>query len=255
MNRLAALPLTIAGLALSSPAFAHQLDAPGDHTHGVLDYDYSQERTPQNAAVELRFAPYRPRIDSEFDGATPYEDSFGTKRVFSVGAEGSWQALRVPHFGSIGPGLGIHWFRRSGIAEFTSGDSGSAHTNSIWILPMYAVGVLRVDVLAQDLHIPLVPYVKGGFAWALWESRDAGNVSVAEDGRKARGLETGLQFQAGLMLHLNPLHPQWAIDMDNSSGVNSSYLFLEWWMSDVNTFGSGMQVGTNTWTAGLAIEF
>jgi hypothetical protein len=78
---------------------------------------------------------------------------------------------------------------------------------------------------------------------------------VAADGSKARGLETGLQLQAGLMVQLNPLQPQWAIDMDNSSGVNTANLFLEWWMSDVNSFGSGMQVGTDTWVAGLALEF
>lgn len=255
MKKLISLALVASATLFSSPVLSHQVDAPGDHTHGVLEYDYTRNRSPQYAAVELRFAPYRPRVDSEFDGATPYADSFGTKPGFSVGAEGSWQALRIPHFGSLGPGVGIHWFRKSGIAEFTSGDPGSVHPNSFWILPMYGVGVLRVDVLAQDLRIPLVPYVKGGLAWALWESRDAGKVSVAADGRKARGLETGYQVQAGVMVHLNPLHPQWAIDMDNSSGVNNAYLFIEWWYSDVDSFGRGMQVGTNTWTAGLALEF
>lgn len=251
---LSALSLVLLS-SLSTPAFAHQVDAPGDHHHGTLEYDYTQNRSPQYAALELRFAPYLPNVDRNLGGATPYEDSFGTKPGFSVGFEGSWQALRIPHFGSLGPGLGVHWFRKSGIAEFTSGDPGSAHPNSFWILPMYGVAVLRVDVLARDFRIPLVPYVKGGLAWALWESRDAGKVSVAADGRKARGLETGLQLQAGLMVQLNPLQPQWAADMDNSSGVNSAYLFLEWWMSDVDSFGSGMQVGTDTWVAGLALEF
>ncbi len=250
-----ALRTIAATLLVTSSGYCHQADAPGDHTHGVLDYDYTRNRSPQYAAIELRFAPYRPRVDSEFDGATPYEDSFGTKPGFSVGAEGSWQVLRIPHFGSLGPGLGVHWFRKSGIAEFTSGDCCSAHPNSFWILPMYGVAVLRVDVLAQDLRFPIVPYAKGGFAWALWESRDAGSVSVAADGRKARGIETGYQVQLGLMLHLNPLHPQWAIDMDTSSGVNNAYLFAEWWYSDINSFGQGMQVGTNTWSAGLALEF
>jgi hypothetical protein len=120
---------------------------------------------------------------------------------------------------------------------------------------MYAVGVLRVDVLSQELHFPLVPYVKGGFAWALWESRDAGKVSVLDNGDKARGIETGLQGQLGLMPPLNPLAPPSAIDLDNSSGVNHAYLVAELWLSDINSFGSGMQVGTRTWVAVLALEY
>lgn len=255
MKRVISGAAALAAILCGTPAFAHQVDAPGDHHHGTLDYDYTQNRSPQRAAIELRFAPYLPNVDRNLGGATPYEDSFGTKPGFSVGFEGSWQALRIPYFGTLGPGLGVHWFRKSGIAEFTSGDPGSVHPNSFWILPMYGVAVLRVDVLAHDFRIPLVPYVKGGFAWAFWESRDAGQVSVATDGRKARGLETGLQLQAGLMVQLNPLQPQWAIDMDNSSGVNTANLFIEWWMSDVDSFGSGMQVGTDTWVAGLALEF
>ena len=149
MTRLrSALPLILC-FAFSSPALAHQVDAPGEHHHGTLEYDYTRNRSPQNGAVELRFAPYLPNVDRDLGGATPYEDSFGTKPSFSVGFEGSWQALRIPHFGSLGPGFGVHWFRKSGIAEFTSGDPGSVHPNSFWILPMYGVAVLRVDCFVR----------------------------------------------------------------------------------------------------------
>jgi len=255
MNKaLLALCLAVA-VTSSREARAHQDDAPGDHTHGTIPFDYTRNRSPQYGAIELRFGPYRPNIDSEFAGATPYEDSFGAKPSFSIGIEGSWQVLRIPYFGTLGPGIGLHWFRKNGIAEFTSGDPGSGHKNSLWILPMYGVGVLRIDVLAREWKIPLVPYVKGGLAFALWESRDAGSLSVDDDGTRARGSEIGPQIQGGIMVLLDPLQPQWAIDMDNSTGVNHAYLFAEWWMSDVNSFGSGMQVGTRTWVAGLALEF
>lgn len=247
----AALGTLLTGTGL---AHAHEADAPHDHTSGTLAYDYEAKRSPQHWAFELRLGPYIPRVDSEFSGATPYEDSFGTKPSLSVGLEADYQILRIPYFGTIGPGVGLHWFRKGGIAEFTDGTEGSAHTNSLWIIPMYAVGVLRVDVLARELHFPLVPYAKGGFAWAFWESRDAGKVSKISD-EKARGLETGLQAQLGLMFHLNPLAPQAAADMDNSSGVNNAYLFGELWLSDIDSFDSGMQVGTTTWVAGLALEY
>lgn len=246
-------------LAISSNASAHQVDAPGDHRHGTYEYDYTKNRSKQWAAFELRFGPYKPRVDSEFSGVTPYEDAFGSKASFSVGFEGSFQALRIPYFGTLGPGLGIHWFRKSGIAQFEPGAppeiGESQHENSLWILPMYGVAVLRVDVLARELRFPLVPYAKGGFAWAFWESRDAGSVSVGDDGKKARGIETGLQAQLGLMFLLNPLAPQAAIDMDNHSGINNAYVFAELFLSDVDSFGSGMQVGAQTWFAGLALEY
>jgi nitroreductase len=45
---------------------------------------------------------------------------------------------------------------------------------------MYAVVVLRVDVFAKEFKIPVVPYLKGGLALGLWESRDASEVSDAD---------------------------------------------------------------------------
>jgi hypothetical protein len=225
---------------------------PGYHEHR-LGYEPADHRSPQNAAFEFRFGPYVPNVDSGLN-STPYEDSFGTKPSVSFGIEGDYQFLRIPYVGTLAPGLGWHWFRKNGIAEFTDGTAGSAHKNNLWIMPMYLVGVLRVDVLSKRFHIPLVPYIKGGLAWSIWESRDAGSVSEAQ-GLKARGSSLGLQYQLGLMLHLNPLSEQTAADMDASSGVNNAYLFVEWWASDVDSFGSGMQTGDSTWTAGLAIEF
>lgn len=249
--------LSLLGLLFfSPPALAHDEDAPDDRGTRRVDYDVKKGRSPQHAAFEFRIGPYTPDVDSEFNGgATPYEDSFGTKPSVSPGVEIDWQAIRIPYFGSLGPGIGWHWFRKKGIAEFTDGTAGSAHPHFLRVMPMYGVAVLRVDVLSRELSIPLVPYVKGGFAWAFWKSKDAGEMSETEDGEKAKGLETGYQGQVGVMLLINQLAPQMAIDMDNSSGINNAYLFLEGWASNINSFGTGMQVGAVTWTAGLALEF
>jgi hypothetical protein len=62
-------------------------------------------------------------------------------------------------------------------------------------------------------------------------------------------------YAAGLMLLLDWLDPASAKEMDNSVGVNNSYFFGELWGSDVDSFGDGLQVGTKTWTLGLAFEF
>ncbi len=247
--------LALSALTFAPRALAHHEDAPDDRGTRRVDYDTRKERSPQHAAFEFRIGPYTPDVDSEFEGATPYADSFGTKPSVSPGVEVDWQVLRIPYFGTLGPGVGWHWFRKGGIAEFTDGTDGSAHPHHLRVMPMYAVAVLRVDVLAREFSIPLVPYVKGGFSWAFWKSLDAGSTSVTEDGMKAKGLETGYQGQIGLMLLINQFAPQMAIDMDNSSGINNAYLFAEGWASNINSFGTGMQVGAVTWTAGLALEF
>lgn len=242
----------LATVFLSSGVLAHETDSPGYHEHRV-GYDPEAHRSKQSAAFEIRIGPYASNVDSGLSG-TPYADAFGTKPSVSFGIEGDYQVLRIPYLGTLAPALGWHWFRKGGIAEFTDGTAGSAHTNSLWVMPMFLVGVLRADILMHRFHIPLVPYIKGGLAWSVWESRDAGKVSVA-DGEKARGSSIGLQYQLGLMLHLNPLAEQTATDMDTSSGVNNAYLFIEWWASDVDSFGSGMQTGDATWVAGLTIEY
>jgi hypothetical protein len=58
------------------------------------------------------------------------------------------------------------------------------------------------------------------------------------------------------MLLLDFFDPRAAREADNSVGINNSYLFTEWYYSDLSGFGSSnrMQVGTSTWVLGLALE-
>lgn len=217
--------------------------------------DPAYYRSEQVGAVEVRFGSYDPKVDDEFDGAaTPYEDLFGTSQRYQIGLEVDWQVLRIPYVGSLGPGLAAAYTRSAGKAPFTAQDGFSDETTSLWIVPISALAVLRVDVLPQRFGIPLVPYAKAGFVYALWGSR------LGDDGDRAgdvagRGDETGWQAAVGLMFWLNVLHPQSALDMDNATGINSSYVFGELMTSDVDSFGTGMQVGTDSWIVGLAFEF
>lgn len=212
-------------------------------------------RSEQVGAFELRFGPYLPNVDDEFDGAaTPYEDLFGTSQRYHIGLEVDWQVLRIPHLGTLGPGVSFGYTRSSGRAPFTAGGGFSDDRTSLWILPMSAVAVLRVDVLAQSFGIPLVPYGKAGFSYALWSS-SGGEGTDRHEGLVGRGAETGYQAAVGLMFWLNVLHPQSALDMDNATGINNSYVFGELLTSDIDSFNTGMQVGTDTWVVGLAFEF
>jgi hypothetical protein len=235
----------------STPGFAQGSDELGTYRGPSYGANYE---SPQSGAFEVRFGPYRPNVDNEFGDAGPYDRAFGDSTRFLVGLEFDWQALRIPALGSLGPGFGIGHSRSSGPARFTDTGEESGQDSTLSIFPMYAVAVLRVDTLMRNARIPLVPYGKLGMGFVLWEAGSGGETAEI-DGIEGQGAELGWQFAIGAMLLLDFLEPSAATDMDVATGVNHSYLFFELYSSDVDSFGSGLQVGTTTWMTGLAFEF
>lgn len=223
---------------------------------GAYGPSVTRDGSPQIGAFEFRFGAYNPRVDSSVPG-TPYKDTFGDKTRFMVGVEGDWQATRIPHLGTLGPGLGWGYTRASGLAKLTSDpDKLSDETTSLTIMPIYLVAVLRADVFAREFGIPLVPYAKLGMGTALWWASDGGKTAYAGD-VEGKGISFGPQYALGGMFLLDVLDQQTARDADVSLGINNSYLFGEWYGSELDAFGSDkrMNVGANTWMVGLAIEF
>lgn len=245
----------LAALALitgAAPAGAQGVDHFG--AYGGTDAKGRFE-SPQNFAFEARFGPYLPNVDDEFSNATPFEDIFGDDNRFLVGVEIDWQALRIPLFGSFGPGFGWGFTTMSADAPLTDGTGFSAQETSLTIMPMYAVGVLRVDVIAKETKVPLVPYAKLGLGAALWWVGDGEQTARDAQGSVGRDISYGYQYALGGMLLLDFFDPGAALEIDNTIGVNNSYVFIEWYVSQLDGFGGGeMQVGTNTWMLGLALE-
>lgn len=246
-----AVPLGLAIGLCPLNALAQGVDEMGPY--GGLEKRHQAE-SEQNAAFELRFGPYRPEVDSELGGPTPFEDTFGDDNRYLFGIEVDWQVLRIPMFGSFGPGIGWGYTSFSGDALLADGSGNrSAQETSLSIMPMYAVGVLRVDVLARETVIPLVPYAKAGFGYALWWAGDGDGTASADDGTTGRGASYGFQFALGGMFLLDIIDQTSAVEMDVTTGVNNSYFFLEWYRSQLGS-GDQMKVGTNTWMLGLALE-
>jgi len=217
--------------------------------------DRSRGESPQNGALELRIGRYVPQVDKSVPG-TPFRDVFGDKSRYMFGFEGDWQVLRFPHLGTLGPGLGWGYTRATGNAHITATDEPSAEQTALSVMPFYLVGVFRADVFARDFGIPLVPYAKVGLGYALWWASDGGTTS-REAGVVGRGVSYGPQYALGAMFLLDFLDQQTARDADNSLGINNSYIFGEWFNSELDAFGSKshMNVGANSWVLGLAIEF
>jgi hypothetical protein len=221
--------------------------------------DRKLPESPQRFAFELRMGPYVPRIDEEFQGKTPFKDTFGSGKGFHIGAEVDWQALRIPYFGSLGPGFSWAYTSRSAKAKISGSGQESAEETKLSILPMSLVGVLRVDALTRELGVPLVPYGKAGLGLGLWSISTEQGV-VTRDGVRGRGRSWGTHLALGGMLHLDFLEPGTALAFDDEMGVNNSYLFFEWMWSDLGSSSllenkPQMRVGTSGWVLGLALEF
>ncbi len=234
-----------------------KVQAQGTDEFGPYAIDDTTFESPQNAAVELRFGPYAPGVDEEFEGTgrTPFADHYGDDTRWLIGFEVDWQLLEIPGVGTLGPGIGMGFTKMTGQGFLGDGTVADQET-TLSILPMYAVGVFRADAVWRQTPVPLAPYIKAGLGYAMWWTNDGLGVPRAEDGSQGEDTSWGLQWALGVSLLLDVFDPRSAANLDASSGVNNSYVFLEWYNSDLDGFGAGdhMQVGTSTWMAGITLE-
>lgn len=262
------------GVALTCAALVTAASAASAQGADVLGayggaQDRERFRTGQEFLLELRVQQYIPDVDSAFDVPEgtkgPYEFIFYSGRRYAVGFEFDWQAFRIPYVGTLGPGYGFLYTRSTAPAPFTEDPLGprSGQDTSLTILPMYLVAVLRVDVLWNEFGIPFAPYAKGGVGWAMWWAALAGDTEEVATGTpgstiSGQGTTFGYQWALGGALLLDFFDEEAAGEMDNSIGVNHSYIFAEWYVSKLEgggIFSKQMYVGTNSWAAGLAFEF
>ncbi len=208
----------------------------------------------KHALYELRFGPYPPKIDDEFGGSGPYQLMYGKKKRLLVGFEADWLALQLERVGTLGPALGFGMTQMTAKSPLASGAGLSGEENTLSIVPMYGVGVLRVTALQDQLGIPLVPFAKAGVGYSLWWATSAGNLS-RYNGSRGRGASYGTQWSAGLMLNLGFLDRAGEADLRTGPEFESAFLFGEWLSSNLDGFGGKkLNVGSDTWFIGLALR-
>ena len=213
-------------------------------------------RAEPRFALELRLGPYRPDVDAAFGATKPYQKVFGDSTRYMVGAEFDWAPLRIPHFGSLGVGGLLGYTSASANAQFSDGSGPSAEDTKFTMWMLGALAVLRIDALAHETWIPLVPYAKIGPAVGLWTAENGlGTSEVA--GQLGRGKTFGMIYAVGAMLQLDFLDRQAAKTFDAEQGVRHTYFLGEYTWSDVNGLGQSgaMRLGDKTWTLGLAMQF
>src|SRR6185312_15247917 len=132
---------------LAGAAFALATLAPNARAD-ESDFPRAAKASPQWFAIEFRFAPYWPAIDTQpsLGGATPYHDIFGSMPRLLASFEIDAQLLKIPHFGSLGPAFSFGYTEMSAPAPITGGNGQvSAENTNIEVFPMYLAAVLRVD--------------------------------------------------------------------------------------------------------------
>lgn len=223
---------------------------------GIEREERRPDRDPDSHwAFEARFGAYRPQVDSGLSQPI-YEKYFGDQRRFMIGLEVDYQPIHIPHFASLGFGGMFGYTRASGTAPFKDGTAGSDETTKLSQWNFAALAVLRVDVIARETWVPIVPYGKFGLATSLWSSSNESGTSVASDGSKGAGHSNGLFYAFGGMLMLDFFDRQAAKTFSVEKGVHHTYFFAEYtvWKLDGLGQSAAMNVGDTTWSLGLAFE-
>lgn len=240
------LLFTVAGLLVAAPAAAQNFDAAPP----------PKKNPNAHVALELRVGPYRPQVDRAFNNAAPYQQVFGDSTRIMLGAEVDWQPIHIPHFCSVGIGGMFGYTKASANARFSDGSGASAEDTSFSLWLLAALAVVRIDAIARETWLPIVPYGKVGPAMGLWTASNGTGTSEV-GGVKGEGRTFGMMYAVGGMFLLDVIDRQAAKTFAAEQGVKHTYAFGEFTMAEVTGLGSknAMQVGDRTWTVGLATEF
>lgn len=239
-------------LLVASVAQAQQSDELGPFR------SLQRNESSRHFALELRFGPYLPRVDSEFsDGSHPFRDYFGTKNRVMPGLELDWLPVSVPNVLRFGAGAGVSYTSMTGTTKQADGGTEDPGQDTRFrVLPHWLVGVVRVDFLDRKTPIPVVFTGKLGLANSLWWVKDSPSSSSA-DGLKGRGQSYGYYYGLGAALNLGILDPYRAKRLDGNMGINAIYLFGELYGMELDSFGkkNAMHVGDRNWVLGLSVDF
>ena len=217
-------------------------------------------------AFEFKAGPFLPQLAENVDsgGLAAWEQVYGsdrTRALVNVGLElqllrETWGTVSV-----LGTAGFIKWEGRGVIRDAKDdpqpGPKGSSTFN---LVPLSLTAGYHFDVLLDRTSIPLAPYVRGGLAYYVWwNTRDDGSISRFTDEnadvQRAQGGKFGLIGTLGVAFSLNVFDPTAAARFRQSTGVRSSYIFIELQLGSVDGFGGdGFDFSETTWLAGIKLE-
>lgn len=248
----AAVGATLLAIALSAPGGAF-----AERPKSVLDN--------VGLALEFKGGPFLPSMGNAENTNNAFGRLFGTNpgAMFKLGGE--LQLYRGFGTVSVGGSIGYQRFSGQGLFNEDGVITGSVSEDKtrLFLLPMSLVGVYRFDYFADHTWMPLVPYIKGGFAYTVWWSTNGrGNISRIEgagpDGGDliARGAKFGLTGALGISFLLNALEPRSATSLYSATSIRGTYFFAEVEATKADSFSDdGFDLSDLTWNLGLMLEF
>jgi hypothetical protein len=188
------------------------------------------EESPRTGSVELRLSGYHPNIDQEFGGlATPYRDSFGGRRGW-MGRIGVSKEL-YHGVGTVEGGLSAGYWEMYGHGHLADG-SVAADSTALKVVPLSLMLTYRFDWVAEQVGVPLAPYVRVSLdRMQWWVTKGSGDSTQS-------GATHGYSFTGGMALLLDFFDPSLAREMDRDTGINHTYLFVDFTKSHIDDFGS-----------------
>lgn len=212
--------------------------------------------TERSMVLDVRFGGYYPNVDAEFgDAGSPFRDVYGSsdRLLFQLGLD----KVIFDGFGQVGVGGSVGYAEFWGHGTYADEAGGTAvDATSFKVMPLFAHVVYRFDWLAQKGGVPLAPYGKLGLGGnVFWSTDGVGSVSGGGD---AAGFRWGFVAAAGLALHLDFFDPRLAAEFDRDSGVNDSWLVVEYGRMTADGLGisDGLDLSdSEVLSFGLAFDF
>lgn len=261
---LSRLVAALLALALAGPAYA-QDDASGEPPRDEAaadtdtvgedeetvptgrDYTTSafedrRRESPEYLAWELlRVGIHTPNFSGD-----AFDRFFGGDLGPMIATEFDFLPLRIPYVGRFGVGVGFGWSEYSGqTCVAPDCTTQTDESTDLRLLPLSALGVLRVDVLSRRFNVPLLVTAKIGMD-AIFFRIDTGGSTTSES------VSLGLRWAVQAAFELDIINPRAAHALDQEWGINHSFLFFELYGSTAN---DPLPVGTDlSWAAGLGLS-
>ena len=166
-------------------------------------------------------------------------DFFYPDEITFLGFDFGWKFTR-----QLGLDLGATYSKTTVSALTTSG-RGSGEQASARLVPVELSLVVNFDFMKDQV---IVPYAAGGYTHTFYR------VTMNNDDRQ--GDLSGYHVKGGLRFLLDSLEPDAAEKFKNQWGIENTYLFGEYYMSEVDDFGSEENdLGSKGVFGGLVFEF
>ncbi len=259
LAKIALLGLVLVpGVASAQSSFSpHWIDEEQDSVVGATEPTWT---------LGIRFGPYRPSVDDNFESNPgPYARTFlKDSYMLAVDVHRVWSLAR----GQAGFGITSGYFSNSALA-FENGTTrdtpnrprADGNLTRLSVVPIQLTAIYRATIFDDEMGIPLVPYARAGLGYYLWWAKaPSDELSVAMScptcSDKAIGGTIGIVAAAGLAIRAERIDADAARSMQDS-GLEHAGFYAEVEGSWISGFGNKtkLSVGDLTWFGGISFEF